>query len=425
MPTPAIAADPSAPGRLRPIPRLALLLFCLLSIAVSSRQTIGYLSHSPVFADFRIFMTGVALMESGHGHELYQFGAQQFVQQALYPDTKVGGLLPFNHLAFELLLYWPLAFLPYHVAILVWALVNVAVVALISWLLKPYTLAITELTGIPVWLFLLAFYPVIYVLGEGQDSLIFLLLVVLSLRAMDSGYQFLAGTLLALGCFKLHLALLLGFFILVLGRKWKGVAGFAAGGAVASGISLLMVGPNLFSDYLSMLRKQEVMTPWGFLPWYMPNLRGFFRWTLGHLLDPGRIVPVVFMTSAIVAIVAGWLIVRRRIDGNCGLLYSVSILTTILISYHLHVQDLSMATVPMLLVIDWSIRNRITQSKLLPVWVTALAASIGVLYLYRIAAEPFWILLFLTCYLAVPVFILWIVAFRALCESRVAVAQVA
>lgn len=423
MPTPETADD--SLKRLRPIPRIALVLFCLISLGVSARQDVGYFVQGPVYSDFRIFMTGIALVQAGHGSELYQFRAQDIAQRALYPATRLSGLLPFNHLAFELLLYWPLAFLPYHIAIAVWAVLNLGVIWLIAWLLNPYTRAISDLTGIPIWLFLLAFYPVVYVLGEGQDSLIFLLLILLSLRAMDADREFLAGVLLALGCFKLHLALLLGLFILVLGRKWKGLAGFAMGGAAALGVSLLMVGPNLFRDYLNMLRKQEVMTPWGFFPWYMPNFRGFFRWTLGHQLEPGQILPVVFMTSVIVAIVAGWLIVRRRIAGNSGLLYSASVLTTILISYHLHVQDLSMAALPMLVVTDWAIRHRITQSKLLPAWITALAISIAVLYLYRIAAEPFWLLLFLTCYLAAPVFLLWIVAFRALCESRELEAQAA
>jgi hypothetical protein len=371
-----------------------------------------------MFSDFRIFMTGIALVESGHARELYQFRAQQIAQEALYPQTRQAGLLPFNHLAFELLIYWPLAYLPYHKAIAIWALLNLAIVFLIGRLLAPYTRRLTKRTGVPTALFLLAFYPVIYVLGEGQDSLIFLLLVVLSLRSMDTGRPFVAGLLLGLACFKLHLALLLGFFIFLLGKKWKGVAGFASGGVLATGISVLVVGPGLFRDYLAMLRKQEVMTPWGFTPWYMPNFRGFFRWTLGHYLDPGQILPVIVMASVIVGIVTSWLIVRKRVPEESRLLYSVATLTTILISYHLHVQDLAMATLPILVLVDWSLQDSTAKSKFLPFWIGALAISTGVLYLYRVAAEPIRILLFLTCYLAVPVFVLWMVALRTFCEAR-------
>jgi Glycosyltransferase family 87 len=404
--------------RLGVIPRLGILVFCLISFGLSARQTLWYMGHNPIYSDFRIFITGIAIVKSGHAHELYQFAVQQAMQQKLFPGTKVAGLLPFNHLAFELLLYWPLFYLPYQAGILVWALINFLVIVLVASLVKPYTRTITDWTGIPIAVYLLAFYPVIYVLGEGQDSLIFLLLVVASLRCMDRGQSFLAGLLLALGCFKLHLALLMAFFVLLLPRKWKGVAGFVVGSAVTLGISLLMVGPNLLSDYPSMLRKQETMTPWGFNTFFMPNLRGLSRWLFGHWLDPGQLLPVVFMASVIVAVVASWLVIRARIPRNSGLLYSVAVLTTILISYHLHVQDLAMAILPMLLVMDWVLRHQITTSRYLPIWILALSLSIAGLYLYRIAAEPFLMLLFRSCCLALPVLLLWIVSFRAFCESR-------
>jgi hypothetical protein len=147
---------------------------------------------------------------------------------------------------------------------------------------------------------------------------------------MDADRPFLAGILLAAGCFKLHLALLIGFFVLALCRKWRGLAGFATGGVAAAAVSLALVGPKFFPDYPEMLRTQDVMTPWGFIPWFMPNLHGFFRWTLRYWLDPGQIVPVVFMASVIVGVVAIWLVVRARVR-DFGLLYSVAILTTVLV----------------------------------------------------------------------------------------------
>jgi hypothetical protein len=150
----------------------------------------------------------------------------------------------------------------------------------------------------------------------------------------------------------------------------------------------------------------------------MPNLRGLSRWLFGHWLDPGQLLPVVFMASVIVAVVASWLVIRSRMPRNSGLLYSVAVLTTILISYHLHVQDLAMAILPMLLVMDWVLRHQITTSRYLPIWILALSLSIAGLYLYRIAAEPFLMLLFRSCCLALPVLLLWIVSFRAFCESR-------
>jgi Glycosyltransferase family 87 len=230
--------------------------------------------------DFRIFMTGVSMVASGQGHQLYHFDAQEKAQVHLYPETRTSGLLPYNHPAYELLFYWPVSGFSHRTALLVWAVANVGILFLIAWLLAPYTRTLEQVTGTPLALCLLAFYPVIYVLGEGQDSLLFMLALVLSLRAMDGGYTFLAGYLLALACFKFHLVLIIAFFVLFLRGKWRGLAGFISGGAVIGGVSLALVGPAMVHDYPAMLRRQESMTPWGFVPWFMPNLRGVLQWAL-------------------------------------------------------------------------------------------------------------------------------------------------
>jgi hypothetical protein len=412
----------SAIRRLRAVPRWGLVVFCLISIGVSGRQMLWYFSHGPAVTDLRIFMTGIDLVSSGQGSELYHFDAQQKAQFQLYPETRTSGLLPFNHPAYELLLYWPISGLSYQLALLVWALANVGIVFLIARLLGPYTLALTRTTGIPLALCLLAFYPVMYVLGEGQDSLIFLLLLVLSLRSMDDGRTFLAGFLLALAGFKFHLVLLIAFFVLFLRGKWRGLGGFVVGGAVVGAISLALVGPAMIHDYPAMLSRQQVMTPWGFIPWFMPNLRGFLQWALVRWLDEGEVLPVVFMTSAVVGVVATFLMLRSRAkrtrsphdvkdESDESMVYAVAILTTILISYHLHMQDLTMALLPMVVLADRAL-GEWHERRGAGTWTVLLAVTIAALYLYRIAAEVFLILLMRGCLLAVPVFALWVIALR-------------
>ncbi len=397
--------------RLGPAPRWGLVVFCLISIGVSGHQMLWYFSRGPAVTDLRIFMTGIDMVRSGEGGQLYHFDAQEKAQIQLYPETRTNGLLPFNHLAYELLFYWPVSRLSYQVALLVWALVNVGLVFLIAWLLAPYSRALTRATGPPLALYLLAFYPVMYVLGEGQDSLLFTLLLVLSLRAMDSGWTFLAGFLLALAGFKFHLALGIAFFVLFLRGKWRGLAGFVSGGAVVGGISLAIVGPAIFHDYPALLRRQDVMTPWGFVPWFMPNLRGFLQWVLAPWLDAGTILPIVFLSSALVGVVATWLVVRNHAKKDESVVYAVAILTTILISYHLHMQDLAMAVVPMTVLAERALRE-LGDTQPQTRWTVVLAVTISALYLYRIAAEPFPVLAVRGCLLAVPIFALWVVALR-------------
>ncbi len=435
----------SAARSLRPIFRWGLVLFCLISIAVSGRQVVWYFSHGPAVTDLRIFMTGVDMVRSGHGKELYQFDAQEKTQVRLYPETRGSGLLPFNHLAYELLLYWPVSGLSYRMALIAWALANLGLLFLIAWLLAPYGRNLNLTTGTPLVLYLFAFYPAMYVLGEGQDSIIFLLLVVLSLRSLDGGWTFLAGLLLALACFKFHLALMIVFFVFLLRGKWRGLAGFVTGGVAVGGISLALVGPAIFHDYTAMLRRQELITPWGFIPWFMPNLRGFLQWWLDRWLDAGLILLVIFMSSAVVGVVASWFVLRKgalgdktvrssKANGDESMVYSLAILTTLLVSYHLHMQDLTLALLPMLVLVDRSIcewqegrAGRGVEAKIggaqtfiiqtstaqnSIVWTAALSAAIAGLYLYRIAAELLPILLMRGCLLAVPLFVLWVVALR-------------
>lgn len=418
--------------RLRPIPRWALIIVCLISIGVSGRQALWYLSHGPSFADLRIFMTGVEMVRSGQRHELYQFDAQQRAQVRLYPETRTGGLLPFNHPAFELLFYWPVSGLSYRMAFLAWALANIGLVFLIAWLLAPIVPTLSQVTGIPLALYLFAFYPVIFACGEGQDSLIFLLLLVLSMRAMKGGLKLLAGFLLALACFKFHLVLVIAFFVLGLRGKWRGLAGFVTGGAVAGGISLAIVGPAMLHDYPAMLRSQSVMTPWGFIPWFMPNLRGILQWALAPWLDIGAILPFIFMSSAIVGVAATWLVLRDRTKQDESLIYSVAILTAVLISYHLHMQDLTMAVLPMLVLAERGLREWSESGTAVHEagdaqpsigWTVALAVTIGALYFFRIAGETFPILVLRGCLMAVPILALWVIALRYWCVASTAQAE--
>jgi ABC-type phosphate transport system permease subunit len=132
------------------------------------------------------------------------------------------------------------------------------------------------------------------------------------------------------------------------------------------------------------------------------------------------------MSSAVVGVVAAWFVLRDRAKQDESMAYAVAILTTILISYHFHMQDLSMVLLPVLVLTDQALRQWYqrgstgdglggTQSS--TIWTVVLAVTIVALYLYRIAAEPFPILVVRGCLLAVPLFVLWIVALRWWCVT--------
>jgi Glycosyltransferase family 87 len=402
----SIAAPTSSPyrWRLSRSPRIGLIVFLLICTLANARQAARYWSQGPADSDLKIFLTGLEVMKSEQRQHFYSFEVHQEVQNRLYPETRQTGYLAFNHLAYELLLYWPLAWFTFSTAQKVWGLLNLGLVLLIAWFLNPFTKELRGSLRIPLVLWLLAFYPVLFVLGQGQDSLIFLSLVVLSLRFAASEREYPAGFLLGLALFKVHLALSIGFFVFVLSRKWRAVAGFASSAILVTGISRLMVGPRFVGDYLSLLRRQEVMTPWGFIPWYMPNLRGLLQWSLARWMDVGSILPLILILSLAV-LGATWLALRARRVAAARELYSTAILATLLVSYHMHIQDLSLAILSMLILLDACVSGKLAQK-----WTWAAILSIGTLYLYGAAVWPFPILAVRGALLTLPVMLLWMVA---------------
>ena len=388
--------------------RLLVAAVLLLSFIAGFRQAIYYWTHGPVVSDLRIFRTGVEMLRSGQGHNLYNFDAQEKTQIRLFPEIRRAGLLPFNHLAFELLFYLPISRLPYRTALIVWACLNVILLLATAKLMKPHSELVCAATRIPIAACLLAFYPVLYVLGEGQDSLIFLFLVIVSWHCCENGLAFLAGFVLALALFKFHLALTIAFFVFLLRRRWRSVAGFATGGLLVLGVSRMLAGPGFWRDYTFMLRNQETMTPWGFVPWFMPNLRGLLQWFLARWLDVGIILPIILLASLVVGLLTTLIFLRSRWQEQEDLIYSAAVSATILVSYHLHIQDLSLALLPMFFMLDRALGGR------LPRFATvSLIAAIAGLYLYRIAALIAPTLLVRGCLLALPVLLMWVASVRA------------
>jgi Glycosyltransferase family 87 len=389
--------------RLPQIAWFGLIAFFLACVLAGARPVAWVWTHGPAYSDLRIFMTGVEMMKNGQRHQLYSFAAQQQVQNRLYPDTRQAGLLPFNHLAYELLVYWPLARLPFGAAQRVWGLLNLGLLFLIAWLLHPFTEELRAALRIPLPLWLLAFYPVLIVLGQSQDSLIFLCLVVLSLRFANNKRDGLSGFFLGLALFKVHLALGFAFFVFVLPRKWRALAAFAFSAFLVAAISWLMVGPRFVYDYLGMVSQQEAITPWGFRPLFMPNLRGLLQWRLGSW-EVNSVLSLILLLSLLI-VGATWIALRAGRAANARELYASAILATVLVSYHLHMPDLSLAIPAMLVLLDACVTGQVAR-----VWTWAAALSIACLYLYGVATWPFPTLALRGAVLALPVALLWVVA---------------
>src|SRR5712692_8010920 len=102
-------------------------------------QISGWIFFIPVIThghfDFRQLYTGGYMLRSRHARELYDYDAQKTFQDALISREQIA--LPFNHLAYEALLFAPFSLLPFRTAYSAFLALNLALLTLSFRLLRP------------------------------------------------------------------------------------------------------------------------------------------------------------------------------------------------------------------------------------------------------------------------------------------------
>ncbi len=304
------------------------------------------------FGDFGCFYAASLTVRSGSGDRLYDYDAQRKVQRDLFPDvdTRPEPLI-FNHLAYETLLWLPLTFFRYATAAVLWTLVNLFLLVAVSILLTRHFPHIWAAVPVPLILPLLACFPVLLALIQGQDSIVLLVLYALTFLLLKNDRHLLAGCTLALGLFKFQLVLpFVGFFFLQ--RNWKFASGFAACSTVVIGISLWVAGKQGSLELVRFLARsnQNATGPeqFGLYPANMPNIRGILFGILSGTVSHS----LMFTLTAVLSVALfGWAVKTSR-SSPLEVRYALAIMVTLLVSYHLFVYDLTIAVLPLLIIVD-------------------------------------------------------------------------
>jgi Glycosyltransferase family 87 len=327
---------------------LAAVVFMEAAIAWNLRAVIA--DGQP---DFTIFYTAGTMLNQGSARALYDTELQRKVQGEFAPNLgERRWALPFNHPAFEALLFQAFAVLPYRSAYLLWLAVNLMLLLLVLLLLRKHII-LMQRAGYFFWLLTaLAFFPLFVALLQGQDSILLLLWCVLAYVALQRDSLFLAGCCLALGLFRFHLVLPM-VFIFLLHRKWKLVAGFASVAAGLALISAWVVGIRQALLYPSWLWKLEgSMGTSAPLLSAMANLRGML-YTVLHR-DAGPLSRIVLAAIAVLLLL--WTAKKCNFRGSLSdfdLSFSLVLVTTIVTSYHVLPHDLSLLLLAVLLVANY------------------------------------------------------------------------
>ena len=290
---------------------MVLLALMLLSF-VGTSHLVWFLRNG--YQDFTVFYKGAEMVRAGQAAQLHDL-----------------------HPPFEELLFVPLTYLSYFPAYLVWIFLNV-VMMMVSLGMVRKTFAETERLS-PLFLILsvAAFAPAVRALIQGQDSILLLLLVTLSLFLLARGRVVLAGAALGCGLFKFHLVLPLALILaLRRPRLWLGLCPVAA---VLVAIWAMMTGWHGIVDYGQGVVYGENHGATGTQIAAMPNLRGLIAELAGK--SGGSFVTVAAIVCAAAALgIVLWKVGRRATD--IRFVFAVASVTCILVGYHAVIHDLTL-----------------------------------------------------------------------------------
>lgn len=237
-------------------------------------------------ADYTAFYTGWTIVADGHGPELYDPAVQADVQhEILGGRTFEAGLNPFNNPPHLVVPFVPLAWLPLEASYLVWA---IAQLGLLSWLMwRLWTVVAADWSRDERLVLVaasLAASPLLITFLQGAFSLLVCAVVTeayIGLRARRDGR---AGVWLALASIKPQAVVTLGVMLLA-GRRWRAIAAGAGVGLVLAAVATVVLGPRIWTDYLSFLsRYVSTFDEFSVRPSVMWNLRG----TLTLLIGPDQ-----------------------------------------------------------------------------------------------------------------------------------------
>jgi hypothetical protein len=311
------------PVEMRITPRL-LVFLCIVVAVISITHFAGEAHY-----DFGIYRYAARMVWDGAGGSLYDVNAQR-AYQLRYGRPSYFFI---NYSPLSLVPFLPLALLPPPVDFVVWTMVSIAlVVVTVVSLCRRLEF---RFANWPV-LAAIGFTPVACTLAHGQLSILVMAALVWCYCLSKDGRPMTAGAVLAIATVKPQA--IAGFIcVLLLKRRWRELAGFALACIPLAVLSWLLVGVRGLVHYPAFLAQcKDLMPP--LEPFSMANLRG-----LVVMLSGGEHPWIVIALSLAVltAAAAFW----KDLDSG----FAAATLASILVSYYLYTQDLTIALLPLFL----------------------------------------------------------------------------
>jgi len=181
---------------------------------------------TPVATDYVLHWTASFLALAGEPAAVYDYSRLKIVEK----DVTGSGPLPWPYPPTALLVDLPLALWPYFVSLAIWLTVTMGVYLLVLYQIAPHSLTI---------LWALAFFGTFVNFAQGQNGFLSAALLGGGLVLLEST-PLVGGMLLGLVSYKPQIAALIPLALLI-GRRWRALAG-----AIASGMFLILASAVVF-----------------------------------------------------------------------------------------------------------------------------------------------------------------------------------
>jgi hypothetical protein len=335
------------------------------------------------YSDFIILYTAGKILQRGAPSQLYDLQLQYQIQREVAPNVQIRhAALPFVRPAFEAWIFWPLAHLSYAAAFVLWNVLSCACLVAAVLLLRQEISELRSLSPLLMIAGSLSYFPVFLTLLQGQDSIVVLLIYVLSYRALRRNRQFVGGMTLGLGMFKFPLVIpfLIPFFSR---RRFPVVLGFVLTSLLLAAISIWTVGWSAAAYYPRYLRGVNQLARGINRPPDMPNLRGLLSTVLPTVSPITGVLLLSILSILLLAFVLRkWWLTPSESGASLALGIALNVVSTVLVSYHCHAFDWTVLLLPIAIVLGFVLSGEPipSQSQKLLVW-TLCALLFSPLYL--------------------------------------------
>jgi hypothetical protein len=289
------------------------------------------------YQDFTAFYGGGLMVRYGQMASLYHLPTEFQLRHQISPNIQIPNAAPYIHPPFEALLFVPLSWLGYGAAYLAWSALNLC---LLGWSLQVLRKTFVQIGGLSLLFVVLAtagWFPIVHVLIQGQDSILLLLILMLSLAHLEGGRDITAGAILAAGLVRFHLVLPMTVLLAV--RRRRLLVGFLPAAAALAGLSAWMVGREGLTEYGRLLFRMEKTETAKAIIATMPNVRGLVA--LLPVDSAGRLALLLTgIGSAVVMGGALWQVRKPNIP--IRVVFAVASVAAILVSFHAFNYDLTL-----------------------------------------------------------------------------------